>query len=142
MESLLTAFGIGALVSGVAVAWIKSRLEQNSENKRRLLELKEKQYKDFLDNLMGFYKGWEDRELMKKFIKDVNTGAIISASDDVYRLASDYVSSFDRTKHVGESERQKIYAKLVIAIRNELNAMSGEPSTNLKEDEIRVMQLD
>lgn len=140
--SLATAFGIGALVSGIVVTWVKNILEQNSENKRRVRELREKQYKDFLNNLMGFYKGWEDRKMMKQFIWDVNTNATISASDEVYRLARDYINSYDKTKKVEETERQKMYAKLVIAMRNELNKMSGEPLTDLKEDEIKVMQLD
>lgn len=140
--SLATAFGLGALISGIVVTWVKNILEQNSENRRRIRELREKQYKDFLNNLMGFYKGWEDRKMMKQFIWDVNTNATISASDQVYRLARDYINSYDKTKKVEEIDRQKMYAKLVIAIRNELNKMSGEPPTDLKEDEIKVMQLD
>lgn len=139
--ALISAFGIGALISGVAVAWVNSKLEQNSDSKRRIREVREKQYKDFLNNLMGFYKGWEDKNKQKQFIWDVNTNATVSASDEVYRLARDYINSFDKTKKVDEEERQKIYAKLVITMRNELNKMSGEPSTDLKEKEIRVMQL-
>lgn len=141
-SSLISAFGLGAIISGIAVAWVKSKLDQNSESKRRVRELREKQYKDFLNNLMGFYKGWEDKDKQKQFVWDVNTNATVSASDEVYRLASDYINSYDKTKEVDEAERQRIYAKLVITMRNELNKMPGEPLTDLKEKEIKVMQLD
>ncbi len=75
---------------------------------------------------MGFYKGWEDKKMQKQFIWDVNTNATVSASDEVYRLARNYINSYDHTKKVNEEERQKIYAKLVITMRNELNKLSGE----------------
>ncbi len=140
--SLISAFGLGALISGVVVTWVKNKLDQNSESKRRVRELREKQYKDFLNNLMGFFKGWENKSFQKQFIWDVNANAPVSASDEVYRLARKYVDSFDKTNKVDEDERQKIYAKLVITMRNELNKMSGEPPTDLKENEIKVMQLD
>ncbi len=140
---LVTAFGLGALISGVVVTWVENKLGQNSENKRRIRERREEQYKKFLDNLVGFYKGWEDEKKQKQFILDVNTSATVSASDKVYRLASYYIGSYDKSKKVvEEAERQRIYAKLVIAMRNELNQLSGECPTHLKEEEIRVMQLD
>lgn len=142
LSSLITAFGVGALISGVVVVWLKDKLDKNSEDKRRIRERREQQYKDFLNNLMGFYRGWEDRGRQKQFIWDVNTNATVSASDEVYRLARDYIESFDKYKKVEEGKRQKIYAKLVITMRNELNKMSGEPPTDLKEQEIKVMQLD
>lgn len=140
--SLASAFGLGALISGIGVAWVKDKLVQNSESKRRVRELRERQYKDFLNNLMGFFKGWENKDFQKQFIWDVNANAPVSASDEVYRLARKYIDSFDKRNESSEPERQKIYAKLVITIRNELNEMSGEPPTDLKEDEIKVMQLD
>ncbi len=140
--SLAKAFGLGALISGVAVVYIKNLLEQNSDNKRRVREKREQQYKDFLNNLMGYYKGWEDKDKQKQFIWDVNTNATISASDEVYRLARKYIDSYDKAKKTTEAERQKIYARLIIAMRNELNKMSGEHPTDLKEKEIKVMQLD
>lgn len=139
---IILNLGVGAIVGGVITNWVNNKLERNSENKRRIRESREKQYKDFLNNLMGFYKGWEDRKMMKQFIWDVNTNATVSASDEVYRLARDYINSYDKSNKVEEAERQKIYAKLVITMRNELNEMSGEAPTDLKEDEIKVMQLD
>lgn len=139
---IILSLGVGGIIGGIITNWVDNKLEQNSENKRRIRELREKQYKDFLNNLMGFYKGWEDKKLQKQFIWDVNTNATISASDKVYRLARDYIDSFDKTKNIKEAARQKIYAKLVITMRNELNKLSGEPPTGLKEKEIKVMQLD
>lgn len=139
---VILSLGSGGIAGGIVTNWVNNKLEQNSENKRRIRELREKQYKDFLNNLMGFYKGWEDKKMQKQFVWDVNTNATVSASDSVYRLARDYIDSYDKTKGVDEAERQKRYARLVIAMRNELNKMSGEPLTDLKEDEIKVMQLD
>lgn len=139
---IILSLGVGGFIGGIITNWVNNKLEQNSENKRRIRDHREQQYKDFLNNLMGFYKGWEDKKMQKQFIWDVNTNATVSASDDVYRLARNYINSYDQTKKVSEHERQKIYAKLVITMRNELNKLSGEPQTDLKEEEIKVMQLD
>jgi hypothetical protein len=140
--NIILSLGVGGIVGGVVTNWFKNKLEQNSENKSRIRELRERQYKDFLNNMMGFFKGWENKSFQKKFIWDVNANAPVSASDEVYRLARKYIDSFDKNNKVEEVERQKIYAKLVIAMRNELNKMSGEPPTDLKEEEIKIMQLD
>lgn len=141
-DVILNLLGAG-FVGAVITHWIDDKLAQNSENRRIIREHRELQYKDFLKNLMGYYKGWEDKEKQKQFVLDVNTNAIISASDEVYRLAKSYINSFDGSnEQVGEADRQKIYASLVIAMRNELNIMSGENPTTLAENEITVMQLD
>lgn len=139
---IILSLGVGGFIGGIITNWVNNKLEQNSENKRRIRERREQQYKDFLNNLMGFYKGWEDKKMQKQFIWDVNTNATVSASDEVYRLARNYINSYDQKNKVSEDERQKIYAKLVITMRNELNKLSGESSTDLKESEIKVMQLD
>lgn len=139
---ILISLGVGGIIGGILTNWVNNKLEQNSENRRRIRDHREQQYKDFLNNLMGFYKGWEDKKMQKQFIWDVNTNATVSASDEVYRLARNYINSYDQTKKVSEEERQKIYAKLVITMRNELNKLSGESPTDLKEEEIKVMQLD
>lgn len=139
---IILSLGLGGFIGGIVTNWVNNKLEQNSENKRRIRERREQQYKDFLNNLMGFYKGWEDKKMQKQFIWDVNTNATVSASEEVYRLARNYINSYDQTKRVSEEERQKIYAKLVITMRNELNKLSGESPTDLKESEIKVMQLD
>lgn len=139
---VISVLGIGGIIGGIIANAVNHKLEQNSENRRKIRESREKQYKDFLNNLMGFYKGWEDKFKQKQFIWDVNTNATVSASDEVYRLASDYINSFDKKKNMDEAKRQKIYANLVITMRNELNKMSGEKPTSLKEKEIRVMKLD
>src|SRR3989344_1271659 len=139
---IILSLGIGGIVGGIVTNWVNNKLEQNSENKRCIRDRREQQYKDFLNNLMGFYKGWEDKKMQKEFIWDVNTNATVSASDEVYRLARDYINRYDQTKKISEEDRQKIYAKLVITMRNELNKLSGESPTDLKESEIKVMQLD
>jgi len=140
--SYFDSFGFGAIISAVVVTIVKNWLDKNSENKMRIKEKREQQYKDFLNNLMGFFEGWEDKKMQKQFIWDMNTNATISASDEVYRLARNYIDSFDKKKNVNEEERQKIYAKIVLTIRNELNKMSGGKDTTLSENEIKVMKLD
>src|SRR3990167_7783268 len=140
--SLLPALSLGSIVGTIFGYWFKVKLDQNAENKRKVREVRERQYKDFLNNLMGFFKGWENKDFQKQFIWDVNANAPVSASDEVYRLARKYIETFDKKNNASEEDRQKIYAKLVITMRNELNKMSGEPKTDLKEEEIKVIQLD
>ncbi|MDO8658430.1 MAG: hypothetical protein Q7K55_06820 [Candidatus Levybacteria bacterium] len=139
---IILSLGIGGIIGGIVTNWVNNKLEQNSENKRRIRDRREQQYKDFLNNLMGFFKGWENRNFQKQFIWDVNANASVSASDEVYRLARKYIDTFDKKNNASEEDRQRIYAKLVITMRNELNKMSGEARTDLKEEEIKVMQLD
>jgi len=139
---VILSLGVGGFIGGIIANWVNNKLEQNSENKRRIRDHREQQYKDFLNNLMGFYKGWEDKKMQKQFIWDVNTNATVSASDEVYRLARNYINSYDQKNKISEEDRQNIYAKLVITMRNELNKLSGEPLTELKESEIKVMQID
>src|SRR3989344_4553916 len=140
--SSLPTLGLGTIIGTLFGYWFKDKLDQNAENRRKVREIRERQYKDFLNNLMGFFKGWENRSFQKQFIWDVNANAPVSASDEVYRLARKYIDTFDNKNNASEEDRQKIYAKLVITMRNELNKMSGEPKTDLKEEEIKVMQLD
>ena len=140
--SSLPTLGLGTIIGTLFGYWFKDKLDQNAENRRKVREIRERQYKDFLNNLMGFFKGWENRAFQKQFIWDVNANAPVSASDEVYRLARKYIETFDKKNNASEEDRQKIYAKLVITMRNELNKMSGEPETDLKEEEIKVMQLD
>lgn len=143
--SLVSTLGVGTVIGGIVgsaiTAWIKNKLDQNSENRRKIRGLREQQYRDFLNNLVGFFEGWENEDFKKQFIWDINANAPVSASDEVYRLARRFLDSFDEQNKLPEPERQKIYAKLVITIRNELNTMSGEPPTDLKEEEITVKRL-
>lgn len=129
-------------ISGVVGYWIKARLDQNSDNKRKIRDEKEKQYKALLNNVLGFYKKWEDKVLQLQFMWEVYTNAAVYASDEVLRLAYNYIESFDKAKNVEDLERQQIYAKLVITIRNELHNITGEPESELDEKEIVIRGID
>lgn len=129
-------------ISGIIGYVIKAKLEKDTENKRKIRDEKEKQYKAFLNNLMGFFESWKDDALQLQFLWDVYTNAPVYASDEVLRLAYSYIESYDKANKVEDTERQLIYAKLVIAIRNELNKITGELKSDLNEREIKIRGLD
>lgn len=93
---LLPTLGLGSIIGTIFGYWFKDKLDQNAENRRKVREAREGQYKDFLNNLMGFFKGWENRDFQKQFIWDVNANAPVSSSDEVYRLTRRYIDSFDK----------------------------------------------
>lgn len=144
VKNIQSFFPLASVIglSGIIGYVIKDKLEKNAENKRRLRDEKEKQYKSFLNNLMGFFEAWKDDALQLQFLWDVYTNAPVYASDEVLRLAHSYIASYDKTKKMDDAKRQLIYARLVIAIRNELNHIIGEPESNLSEKEIKIMGLD
>ena len=139
--SLISAIGSLGL-AGIVGYLIKAKLDQNAENKRKIRDEKEKQYKDFLRNLMGFFEAWKDEALQLQFLWDVYTNAPAYASDEVLRLAFKYIASYDKTKKIDDTKRQLIYAELVIAIRNKLNSIVGEKKSDLKKNEVKIMGLD
>ena len=142
METFLSlAVGLG--LGSVLTVLVTKKLEQYSNDREKLRSKKEIEYSSYLTKLMGYRKGFEDVEEQKKFIWYLNTSAVITASDEVYKLAIDYINTFDRARvpEVKEPERQKIYAKLVITMRNELNKLSGQCPTRLVESDIQVTQL-
>lgn len=136
--SLASIIGLSGIVGYV----VKAKLERNAENKQKIRDEKEKQYKAFLNNLMGFFEAWKDDALQLQFLWDVYTNAPVYASDEVLRLAYSYIESYDKANKIDDDKRQLIYAKLVIAIRNELNSITGEPESDLKESEIKIMGID
>lgn len=139
--SYFTTLGIGGFLGTIFGYWFKARLEQNAENKRKIREAKEQQYRDFLNNLMGFFDGWENKDFKKQFIWDVCANAPVYASDDVIKLAHEFIESFDQQNKKSADVRDVIYGKLVLAIRKELNKIQGEPLTQLKVEDIKVRKL-
>jgi hypothetical protein len=140
--SSFPTWGVGGIIGSVITILIKNRLELNSENKRRIRDEKEKQYKAFLNNLLGFFEKWKDDALQLQFMWEVYANAAVYASDEVLRLAYSYIKSFDKTKPVNDDERQQIYANLVITIRNELNKITGGSKSKLKAEEIKIYGFD
>jgi len=134
--AILSILGIGSIIG----AYINHLLEGKRETQRRIAERKESQYKTFLENLVGFFEGWEDARKKEKFMEDLYTHAPLYASDEVIRLANQFLRSFNDKdlSHGGKSD--VYYRKLVLAIRKDLkNILSGK--SKLQEDDIDVQKL-
>ena len=140
METFITTatvFGLG----GVVGYWVKHQLEQQAENKRKIREGKETQYKDLLSNMLAFFEGWENKEHKQQFLREVYTNAPVFASDEVIKLANKFIKSHSsKRKDLKESDR--IYAELVLAIRKELNKIQGQPDTELSTKDIKIFKVD
>lgn len=132
--TVLTVLGIG----GILGAYIKHLLVARQETSRKIAERKEEQYKTFLENLLGFFVGWENKDKQKKFMEELYTHAPMYASDEVIRLANAYLES-KQGGHSGNSD--ECYKKLVLAIRSDLKGVLNRKS-RLKESDIHVMKLD
>jgi hypothetical protein len=134
--SILGLLGIG----GITGAYFNHRFETRRETERRIAERKEKQYRDFLENLLAFFEGWSDTEKKKKFMVDLYTHAPLYASDEVMRLANEFLKSFKDgdLKHGGQSDIY--YRKLVLAIRKEIKELNKQKN-NLKEEDIEILKL-
>lgn len=134
--TILSLLGIGSIIG----AYINHLLESKRETQRRIAERKESQYKTFLENLIGFFEGWEDAQKKEKFMEELYTHAPLYASDEVIRLANQFLRSFNdkNLSHSGKSD--VYYRKLVLAIRKDLKKiLSGK--SDLREDDIDVQKL-
>ncbi|PIR63136.1 MAG: hypothetical protein COU64_06165 [Candidatus Pacebacteria bacterium CG10_big_fil_rev_8_21_14_0_10_40_26] len=135
------------IIGLVIKAYIDHGLQESSEIKIRIRESKENQYKSLLTNLMGFFVGWEDYEIKdktkrkKQFLWEVYTSVPVYASDEVIKLCYKFIASHSRDRATNDNS-DKIYAKLVLAIRKELNKIYGQPDTNLIEKDIKVLKVD
>lgn len=144
--SWIKDFGIVAVLAGIATVWLTQRWQQKAEMKLKLRESKEKQYKDLLTNLMGFFEGWEDYEISdkkkrkKQFMWEVYTSAIVFASDEVLKLCYEFIESHSKSNSNKDSD--KIYAEIVLAIRKELNKIYGQPDTQLSKEDIKILKVD
>lgn len=133
--SILGLLGVG----GVLGAYTNHLLEKKREMELRIVERREDQYKRFLENIIGFFEGWINKERQKNFMEELYTHAPLYASDEVIKLANDYLEAFSSKKD--SSERDKYYRELVIAIRRELRKLQGE-KTDLTEKDIKILKLD
>lgn len=59
--TLIPSLGLGGLI----VAVFNHYTGKKREIEQRKNEIKEKQYKKFLENVIGFFSGWEDRSKKK-----------------------------------------------------------------------------
>ncbi len=135
--SFLALLGIGGIIG----AYLNHFLEKKREIERRIIERKEEQYKNFLENLLAFFEGWNDKEKKKKFMIDLYTHAPLYASDEVIKLANEFLKSFKEKdlKHGGKSDMH--YRKLIVAIRNEIKKLNKDKSS-LKEEDFKILKLD
>ena len=139
----LTVFGLGGIIS----AFITHKLQQSSESKLKMRESKEIQYKSLLNNLMGFFEGWEDfavsdkKARKKQFLWEVYTSAPVYASDEVIKLCYEFIECHSN-KEKFKKNSDEIYSKIVNAMRKELNKIYGQPDTELSENDIKVLKVD
>lgn len=136
ISSILALLGVGGIVG----AYITHLLEVKRETQRRIAERKESQYKIFLENLIGFFDGWENTDKQKKFMEELYTHAPLYASDEVIKLSNDYLKSFDKENQTYEGKSDFYYRKLVLAIRKDLKKILTGRS-RLKENEILIQKL-
>ena len=135
--SWIPTLGIGGIIG----YWVKAKLEQNAENKRKIREEKERQYKDLLSNVLAFFDGWEDKDCQRQFLRELYTNAPVYASDEVIRLSNKFMQGFDKDKPQPAKDRDKIYGQLVLEIRKELNKIQGNPATELTIADIKIQKL-
>ncbi|MDO8498926.1 MAG: hypothetical protein Q7S44_04020 [bacterium] len=133
--SILGLLGIG----GISGAYINHFLEKKREIELRIVERREDQYKRFLENIIGFFEGWENKERQKNFMEELYTHAPLYASDEVIKLSNKYLETFSSKKD--KNKRDTFYKELVIVIRKELRNLQGE-KTSLTKKDINILKLD
>ena len=135
--SILALLGIG----GVIGAYFNHFFERRREIERRIVERKEEQYKNFLENLLAFFEGWSNKDKKKKFMNELYTHAPLYASDEVIKLANEFLKSF-RDKDLKQGGKSDIYyRKLVLVIRQEIKKLNSEKSSLIEED-FDILKLD
>lgn len=132
--SVLTLLGVGGII-GAYSAYL---FEKRKVIELQLRERKEDQYKKFLENLIGFFEGWNNEARKKNFMEELYTHAPLYASSKVIRLANKFLSSFKEgnLSHGGKSD--SYYRKLVVAIREDLGIWKKD---KLKEEDVDVLLL-
>ena len=133
--SILGLLGIGGIIG----AYTNHFLEKKREMELRIVERREDQYKRFLENIIGFFEGWENKERQKNFMEELYTHAPLYASDEVIELSNQYLETFSSEKD--KSKRDTFYKELVIVIRKELRNLQGE-KTSLTKKDIKILKLD
>jgi len=136
ISGIISALGVGGIFGYI----LRYSLDQKSEIKRKLRESRETQYQDLLSNALAFFKGWEDKDQKKQFLREVYTKAPLYASDEVVKLAYQFIESHSEP---GKNKRSdEYYAELVLAIREELKEIQKEPKTTLETKDIKIMKVD
>lgn len=140
VEIILTILSV--LTGGLAVAIFNHFMGIKKEREERQRRNKENQYKKFLENLIAFFEGWNDKDRKKNFMEELYTHAPLYASTNVIRLANDFLNSLKIKDVVDLSIGGKsdvYYKKLVVAIREDIGMWNKD---KLVEKDIEILKLD
>jgi len=134
--------GVLAFTGAILGYFLKASLEKKNERETREFIKKEGHYKKFLAlALEGFFEGWEEEGKNKEFFRELNTDALLYASDDVLKKAYNFQYCFDNSKtEFPREESDKYYKELVISIRKELMKLQGK-KTNIEVKDIDIRKL-
>jgi hypothetical protein len=136
--TLIPSLSLGGLIVAIFDHYAGKRKEIEQGQRER----KEEQYKKFLENVIGFFSGWDDREKKKAFLQELYTHAPLYASAKVIRLANQFVASFNSQGSLDLSENGKsdqYYKELVVAIREDMGVWETD---NLEEKDVKIFSLD
>ena len=126
--SAVSGLGIGSLIGN----YQGHRLEIKQHKRER----KEDQYKKFLEDLIGFFDGWEDKKRKKNFLEELYTHAPLFASKKVIKAANEFLSAFEDGNN-GE-HGDEAYIKLVMAIQKDMRIKRKD---RLDEKDIKIRKL-
>lgn len=132
--SSLTLLGFGGIIG----AYFNHLFEKKKEIELHIRERKEDQYKKFLENLLGFFEGWHNKERKKNFMEELYTHAPLYASSEVIRLSNIFLSSFNDKDMSKGGKSDSYYRKLVIAIRKDMGVWERN---KLSEKDVDIQML-
>lgn len=133
--SVLTLLGVGTIIG----AYFNHLFEKKKEIELHMREKKEDQYRMFLENVIGFFKGWEGPKRKKKFMRELYMHSPLYASSEVIKLANKFLSCFKSDKSLADREKSdSYYRKLVIAIRKDIGVWKND---KLVEEDIDIQML-
>ena len=132
-----------AIITTIPTAIVTSFLTYyfgfKKESKIKLLEYKQKGYRDILEYSLAFFDGWVDIDKQKKFAEELYTRAPLYASDTVIKSGRDFLECFNTDKEL-RSKSDEYYYTMIIAIRNDLKKIIGE-KTKLKNSELKILKF-
>jgi len=132
--SFLTLMGVGTVIG----AYCNHLFEKNKEIELHLRDRKEDQYKKFLENLLGFFEGWNNKDRKRNFMEELYTHAPLYASSEVIRLSNKFLLSFNDKDLSKGGKSDSYYRKLVIAIRKDMGVWKKD---GLLEKDVDIQTL-
>lgn len=123
--------------------FLKAFLDKKNELEARKFDRKEEQYKKFLElALKGFCEGWIEKGKDREFLLELNTNALLYASDNVIEAAYKFQYCFDKGKEKSfpRGESDKYLKELIMMIRKELIKMQGD-KTKIKSESLDIRKI-